>query len=160
MGRPADSDGLPEDRLETLLMGCGRPLLIAPAKAPMVALGSVMVCWKETPEAARALSAAMPLLTKAQQVIVVSIREDREPLRFALDDLVEGLAWHGIKADSNVLARDGRSTAELLFSTALAQRADLMVMGGYGHRHTRELLFGGCTQAAIEAAELPIFLLH
>jgi nucleotide-binding universal stress UspA family protein len=160
MGRPADSDGLPKDRLETLLMGSGRPLLIAPVKAPMAALSTVMVCWKEAPEAARAVSAAMPLLTRAHRVIVVSIRENSDRLQFALNDLVDALAWHGIKADSHVLARDGRSTTEVLFSTALRQQADLMVMGGYGHSHAREVLFGGCTQAAIEAAELPIFLLH
>src|SRR5205814_6085008 len=75
MARASKSDGLPEDRIESLLMGCGRPLLIASSGAPKSLLGTVMICWKECPDAARAVSAAMPLLSKAQRVVLVSIKE-------------------------------------------------------------------------------------
>jgi nucleotide-binding universal stress UspA family protein len=160
MARATQSDGLPPDRLETMLLQCGRPLLIVPSKRPMSALDCAIVCWKETPAAARALSAAMPLLTKAQRVIVVGVREGRAPEPGAIEDLVDQLAWHGIAADSQVLSRDGRSTEGVLFSTAQKQRADLIIMGGYSHAHAREALFGGCTQAVINAAEIPVFLVH
>ena len=76
MARPAVLDGLSPDRLETLVMGCGRPLLIAATGAPMRALDTAMVCWKETCDAARAVSAAMPLIAKARRVVVVSVGED------------------------------------------------------------------------------------
>jgi nucleotide-binding universal stress UspA family protein len=77
-----------------------------------------------------------------------------------VEDLVEQLAWHGVQAESQVLSGDAQSTVEVLFSMAQKLRADLMIMGGYGHTHAREIVFGGCTQAAIEAAEIPVFLLH
>lgn len=160
MARAAKSDGLPADRLETLLLQCGRPLLIVPARHPLARLDTAMVCWKETPDAARAVSAAMPLLTQARHVTVVSVEEDRAPLPSALDAVVDLLAWHGIDADTRLLTGDGRSTIEVLFSSAQDQKADLMVMGGYGHGHTREALFGGCTQAVIEAADIPVLLVH
>lgn len=160
MTRAAKSDGLPADRLETLLLQCGRPLLIVPPAQPLTRLDTAMVCWKETPDAARAVSAAMPLLTGAQHVTVVGVDEGGTPAPGALDAVVDQLAWHGIKADSQILARDGRSTIEALVSASQDRKADVMVMGGYGHGHTREALFGGCTQAVLEAAEIPVLLVH
>src|SRR5262249_12989636 len=62
VGRAKSPNGLPADFLEQLLVGCGRPVLIAgPSAAPTFA-GTIMVCWKESPEAARAVNAAMPFL--------------------------------------------------------------------------------------------------
>lgn len=158
--RATKLDGLPPDRLETLLMGCGRPLLIASAGTPMRTLGTAMVCWKETADAARAVSAATPLLTKAGRVVVVSVREDGDAPSDALADLMRQLGWHGIAADSDLLERGDHSTADALFAAARSHGADLMVMGAYGHRRLREVLFGGCTQSAIEVAQCPVFLMH
>jgi nucleotide-binding universal stress UspA family protein len=160
MARPTQSDGLPADRLETLLLECGRPLLVAPINPPNTRLNVAMVCWKETPDSARALSTAMPLLKTMGRVVVVSVREGRTPGPGTVDDLVNQLAWHGIDAESRVLSRNGASTAEVLFSVAQDRRVDLMIMGGYGHSHGREVLFGGCTQAALERATIPVFLMH
>jgi nucleotide-binding universal stress UspA family protein len=161
MARPSQLDGLPPDRLETLVLGSGRPLLIAPAGAPMRALGTAMVCWKETRDAAHALSAAMPLLAKAERVIVVGVNEDGGgALADAVDDVVQELAWNGISAEPHVVSRGARPTSDSLFAAARSHAADLMVMGAYGHRYLREALFGGCTQSAIEAAQCPILLVH
>jgi nucleotide-binding universal stress UspA family protein len=33
-------------------------------------------------------------------------------------------------------------------------------MGGYGHSRMREIVFGGFTQSVLEAAEIPVFLMH
>jgi hypothetical protein len=61
-----------------LLIGSGRPVLIA-GSAPTPALtGTITVCWKETAEAARAVNAAMPFLIRAKRVVIVSIVEDDE----------------------------------------------------------------------------------
>ncbi len=160
MARATKSDGLPAGRLETMLLQCGRPLLIVPANHPLTRLDTAMVCWKEAPDAARAVSAAMPLLAKARRVTVVGVEEGSAPQPGALDELVDQLAWHGINADAQLLAPDGRPTIEVLFSSAQSQKADVMVMGGYGHGHAREALFGGCTQAVIERGEIPVFLVH
>ena len=53
LGRRTGLNGLPPDLIERILLGCGRPLLIAPPQPPRLLVGTVMVCWKETPEAAR-----------------------------------------------------------------------------------------------------------
>jgi nucleotide-binding universal stress UspA family protein len=161
MARPTELDGLPTDRLETLVMECGRPLLIAPTGVPMRTLDTTMVCWKETRDAARAVSAAMPLIAKARRVVVVSVGEDGgETPPDAVEEVVRELAWNGIAAEAHILARDGRSTADVLFTAVASLGVDLMVMGAYGHRHLHESLFGGCTQSAIEGAHCPVFLMH
>ena len=161
MARPTVFDGLPPDRLEALVMGCGRPLLIASRRAPMRALDTAMVCWKETRDAARVVSAAMPLIAKARRVVVVSVGGgESEGLPDAVEEVVRELAWNGIAAEARVLARNGCSTADVLFAAAASHRVDLMVMGPYGHRHLREVLFGGCIQRAIEGAHCPVFLMH
>jgi nucleotide-binding universal stress UspA family protein len=160
MARAAKSDGLPADRLEALLLQCGRPLLIVPAKHPLARLDTAMVCWKERPDAARAVSAAMPLLTKVRRVTVVGVEEGCAQAPGALDAVVDQLAWHGINAESQAPTREGRSTIEVLVASARERKADLMVMGGYGHGPAREALLGGCTQAVIEAADIPVLLVH
>ena len=159
MARSAKSDGLPARRLEKLLLESGRPLLIVPPDRSMKRLGTTMICWRETPEAARAVSAAMPLLAKAQRVIVVSVTEGGVS-QAGTDDLLAQLACHGVDANFQVLMRGGRATSEVLFEAACEQKVDLMIMGAYGHGRMREILFGGCTQTAIETSDIPIFLMH
>ena len=76
IGRPTAPNGLPPNLLERLLLGSGRPLLI-PSRSPShPLLGTVMVCWKETAEAARAVGAAMPLLAKAEHVFLAGVEEE------------------------------------------------------------------------------------
>jgi nucleotide-binding universal stress UspA family protein len=162
MARSSESDGLPPSRLETLLIESGRPLLIAPAKPRAAALATIAVCWKEAAQSARALAAALPLLRSARRVVIVSVREGDVNCapEDALADLVRQLAWQGIAAEPHVVSPDGRSTAKALLCAARDQRADMVVMGAYGHWHLREIVFGGCTQTVIEGEELPVLLAH
>ncbi|MFI4987631.1 MAG: universal stress protein [Alphaproteobacteria bacterium] len=160
IARPTRANGMPADLLEILLVGCGRPILIAPAKAPDSVSGTVMVCWKETAEAARALAAALPLLAKAERVLFTAVVERGQPSGDMLADIARQMAWHGIRAEPQLLDNDGRPAAIQLAAQAAACRADLMVMGAYGRSRTRELIFGGCTQSALEWADVPVLLLH
>jgi nucleotide-binding universal stress UspA family protein len=123
-------------------------------------MNKVMVCWKEASDAARAVSAAMPILRKAEHVDVVSVCKAADSATEAVDEIVKQLRWHGIEAISRVYSYDGWSTADRLAMVAHELEASLLVMGGYGHRPAWEALFGGCTQAALEIAELPVFVLH
>lgn len=160
VGRATRPNGLPPDLLEQLLLVCGRPLLIAPAKAPRTLTGTVMVCWKETPEAARAVTAALPLLAKAKRVVFAAVVENGEPSLETLRDIARQMAWHGIRAKAHLVANTGRPAAEQLALTAAEHGADLMIMGGYGRSRARELIFGGCTQSVLGHADIPVFLLH
>jgi nucleotide-binding universal stress UspA family protein len=160
MARTEAPDGLPAKRLEKLLLESGLPLLLVPPARSIERLGTILVCWRETPDSARAVSAAMPLLTKAKRVVVVSVMEETSSLSSSVDDVVNHLLWHGIAAECQIRPRIGQSISEALFRVAREEKIDLMIMGAYGHSPLRESIFGGCTRTVIEAGDVPVFLMH
>ncbi|MGC2033342.1 MAG: universal stress protein [Steroidobacteraceae bacterium] len=160
LARPHHVDYMPSMLIEDLLIGSGRPIVIAPESAPSGAIDTVVVGWKETPAAARALTAAMPLLEHAKKVVLVSVTEGDSALPQALKHLVWQLAWHGIAAQTHIVRGKAGETPALLAQAAAEFQGDLLVVGGYGHRPLREFVFGGVTQALIENAKLPVFMLH
>ncbi len=164
IGRRPDLEGSATATLEAALLGSGRPLLIAPPIAPRTLENTVTVAWKDTPEAARAVSAAMPFLKNAQQVVIVEVHEGEhrgEGSRISsIEPVIAQLAWHGIKATGKIVASGKRPGAEMLLATAKVTSADLVVMGGYGHSRVREMVLGGFTRHVIRTAELPVLMSH
>ena len=142
--------------LEAALLETGRPLLIPAGKPsrPLIG-GSVAIAWKATPQAVRAVAAAMPFLSRASEIVVMTVDEGRGG--DDADRLLHNLAWHGLRA-RHVPLRAGRDPAETLLA-AVPSNAGLLVMGGYGHSRLRERVFGGFTQS-VEAAPLPVLLAH
>lgn len=160
MGRSRKPNGLPSNFLELLLLGCGRPVLIAgPAPASTVT-GTIMVCWKESADAARAVTAAMPFLARAKRVIFTTVAERNGDTAAAIDDVVRQFAWYGTPADVQVITPNGHPVQELLAGAAQACGADLIVSGAYGHSRLREVVFGGCTQSFIRHCDRPVLLMH
>lgn len=141
---------------ETVLMGSGRPVLVTPPKPPAKIGSHVVIAWNGSREAARAVGAAMPFLTRAGNVTVVSAGDAR-----SIDQkgLVAYLARHGIKAKT-VMVKPGADTGKAIVNAAVKARANLLVMGAYTHSRVRELIFGGVTEHAIENARLPVLMIH
>lgn len=160
LGRPHNRDYMPRELIQAILMGSGRPVVLAPEKAPSEALNTVVVGWKETPEAARALAASLPLLRQAERVILLSVEEEGAAAPKALEDLAGQLAWHGISAGVQVTSGKAGSARQQLQRTALQLQADLLVVGGFGHGLFREHMFGGVTQSLIDQALLPVLMMH
>jgi nucleotide-binding universal stress UspA family protein len=160
VGRAKRANGLPADFLDQLLMGSGSPILIASSAFEAKLTQTVMVCWKESPEAARAVGAAMPFLTNAERVVIASVAESGEDIARTMDELVHRLAWNGIAAETRVVAPEGKAIPEVLGSLARECGANLVVMGAYGRSRMREILFGGCTLEAIRHAEQSVLLMH
>ena len=115
MGRAVRPNGLPPDLLQALLLGCGRPVLLAPAAAPERLNGTIMVAWRETPDAARAMGAAMPLLTRAERVVFVAVEESDEGTKDAVEDVARQFSWNGVPASVELVKPAGRSVSEALF---------------------------------------------
>jgi nucleotide-binding universal stress UspA family protein len=146
--------------LETLLVDTGRPLLIPSAMAPVAAVAdTIAIAWKPVPQCARAVAAAMPLLSRAKEIVVLCVEEDAEGRRDEAERLVRNLAWHGLSSTAERLHPGHGRAAETLLAAA-KERAGLLVMGGYGHSRVREWVFGGFTQQALAEAPLPVLLAH
>ena len=156
--RGSGEDVLARSTLEAVLLETGRPILI-PAAAPIPAtFERIAIAWKPTPQAARATAFAMPFLTRAKDVVVVTVEEEAEGQSDA-DRLVRNMAWHGISAGTLQL-KPGPQGAAAALLPGVAGRADLLVMGGYGHSRLREWVFGGFTQIVLADAGLPVLLAH
>lgn len=128
-----------------LILSAGRPVLVAARGASRVAADKILVAWKDTREAHRAISDALPFLRGATDILVATVDEGNYGAeRESLADVVAWLNNHGIKARSDVLPLAG-SVGATLKTAAASMGADLIVSGGYGHRRLREWLLGGAT---------------
>jgi nucleotide-binding universal stress UspA family protein len=156
--RGGGEDAVGRSTLEAVLLECGRPVLI-PAASPLPAtFERIAIAWKPTPQAARAAAFAMPFLRRANELLVVTVDEAAEATHDA-ERLVRNLAWRGLAAKAERLTPGPEGAAPSLLA-GIAGRADLMVMGGYGHSRLRELVFGGFTQHMLADAPLPVLIAH
>jgi nucleotide-binding universal stress UspA family protein len=161
LGRPHHVDYMPTMLIEDLLTGCGRPIVIAPETPPNSMTGTIVVGWKETPESARALGAAYPLLEKAKHVVLLHIAEEDSGSQKFLAHLARQLKWHGISVEPRVIPNHSKENLSAqLTRVATELHADLLVVGGFGHGRLRELIFGGVTQSLLENADLPVFMMY
>jgi len=159
IGRPAEDQGVSVDTVETALLSSGRPVLIPPA-TPLTALPeTIVIAWKAAPEAARAVTAAMPFLALAKRVLIATVAEEQGLSDEEGARLMTGLCWHGLNASARHLQPDRLGAADTLLRAASAQRA-LVVMGAYGHSRMREWIFGGFTRHVMRGAEVPVLMMH
>jgi len=160
IGRAREGEPVAMEVIEAALMATGRPVLIAPAKAPSRLSGTVAIAWKNTPEAARAVAAARPFVAMADRVIILSVDEDAETDEQSCERLRHALCWHNRNTSVQRLKPDERPPVESLLAAARAAEADVLVMGGYGHSRVREVMFGGFTRHVLTGADLPVFMAH
>ena len=160
IGRPGDDQSAPSDTLEVALMNSGRPLLIPPS-APISALpDTVVIAWKPTPEAARAVAAAMPFLSAAKQIVIMTVAENETAIaEEGAARLMANLRWDGFSAAMRHFEPSAQGAADTLLAAAREQGM-LLVMGGYGHSRLREWIFGGFTQRILGQAEMPVLIAH
>lgn len=161
---PAFSDAFSLASPKDLVMQTGRPLLVVPDSARSLDVRSVLVAWKDTPEARRAIADAIPLLRLAKQVTVAEIPEgDDSPSAVAagVRDVTAWLSRHGVSAIMRVpeRRRDAAAMAELE-TIAGDVGAGLLVAGAYGHSRFRELILGGMTQHLINQSARCVLLSH
>jgi len=114
-------------------------------------LRSILVAWKDTPEARRAIVDALPMLRKAKDVTVVEIVEDdvdRPAAMSGVNDVVTWLSHHGVLAAEQVPSERGHAGAQLE-RIASEVGAGLIVAGAYGHLRFREWILGGVTKRLV-----------
>lgn len=158
--RPLDDPG--RQLFAGALIASGRPVLLVPADDAPHALGRVLVAWKSSREAARALHDALPLLKAAARVDVLIVdREGSAPADGDSDAMLIGhLGRHAIEATLVHQPGTGAPTGEAIAAYAARMHADLIVSGGYGRSRALEQAFGGVTRFLLEHATIPVFFSH
>ena len=161
---PAFSDSFALASPKDLVMQAGRPLLVVPDQITWLDLRSVLVAWKDTPEARRAVADALPMLRKARDVAIFEIPEqddDRSVVMARVSDVAAWLARHGVTATARVPEAAGNETAAAQLEKIAGDiGAGLIVAGAYGHSRFRELILGGVTQYLVTQSARCVLLSH
>jgi nucleotide-binding universal stress UspA family protein len=161
--RPNGASQEPEYLVESVLFGSGRHILLVPNRKPTKAMfDRILVAWSGTRESARALAEALPYLHKAQQTTVVVVDDEPPTEAQAMlgKDAVNHLKHHGIKAALHYARLRNHDVGATLIAEARRLKADLIVMGGYGHSRLREWLLGGATYELLQKAPVPLLIAH
>jgi nucleotide-binding universal stress UspA family protein len=122
-----------------------------------------LVAWKGTPEAARAVQGALPLLKAAETVRLWqanprSRREGEDPRSVAR--LAAYLARHGVPMEEPAARVSEQEPEQAIVTELESFGADLLVMGAYSRPRVQERLFGGMTAAIVPSARIPVLLAH
>ncbi len=156
------SSNVRKDFPEYLLLNGARPLLMVPARGSFDAVGTrILVAWNGSIEATRALTFALPLLQRAQTVVIMLINPGADGMDEGDDpgaDVGLYLARHGVRTEVMVKVGDEHDL-ELLDAISEC-KADLLVMGAYGHSRLREYLLGGATRTILRSMTVPVWLAH
>lgn len=149
---------------ETLIMNSGRPVLLLPnPPVPALVGRRVLLAWNDSREAVRAAFDAMPVLSRADTVLVAQLGEAnrREGAREnSAKGILAVLARHGVKGEVLPAASGGGNIGAALLDLAKSNNADLMVMGCYGHSRLRELVLGGASRHVLQHVRVPVLLSH
>lgn len=149
---------------EAMIFGSGRPVVIFrpnDARPAPQGLGTVVVAWDASRSAAAAVAAALPALTSARKVVVLTVLNEKATARSgAPQDLIRHLDRHGVAAEAMEFDAAGAKIGSVLDHVALRTEADLLVMGAFGHSRAREFILGGATRSMLEAPPVPVLLAH
>jgi nucleotide-binding universal stress UspA family protein len=163
VGPPAgvDEEGAaPHGFVESVILESATPAIVVPFSDHRQTIGErVLVAWNGSASAARALKASLPLLREAASVHVATWGVQAPVAPFSRLDVCTWLRRHGIDAELHHSA-SAAHVANDLAALAREVRADLVVMGGYGHSRIREQVFGGVTRALLAKPPAPMLLSH
>jgi nucleotide-binding universal stress UspA family protein len=141
--------------LGELIHSAGRPILIPRDDLEPLGAHKIVIAWKDTREARRAVADAMPFIVHAREVLVATVEEqERQHAMETVNDVVRYLIHHGARARGEIFSCHAPSDGETLISITRQFGADLIVSGAYGHSRLREWLLGGVTRLLLRETSL------
>lgn len=150
--------------VSALLLESGRPVLVVPprTRAPQPPR-RILLAWRPTAEAARAVHDALPFLVRAERVDVLVVDPpgvERDDGQQPGADIATHLVRHGVTANVVVRESQGRAVSSILLEHARGMPAQMIVAGGYGHSRLREWVTGGVTRELLGSSPVPLLLSH
>lgn len=137
------------------------PVLLVPESAQGFDVSApVLVAWNGSSEAANALRTALPLLARARDVVLLSVREPSDAPQLATSAAARYLERHGVTATVREEAPAGGGVAETIAAIAQETGTGCIVMGAYGRSRLREFILGGVSRSLLAAPPVPLLLSH
>lgn len=166
MSRPYEGDesGMWDIVFEAVLFEGGRSILVVPpGYRPPDAIRRVLVCWRDSREAARAVAEAAPFLNKATKVTVLAVDPETKKdtgKSQPTADIAKHVSRCGAPVEVHSVQSLGRDIGDVILDQARRISADLIVMGGYGHSRARQWIIGGATRNTLATSDAPILMAH
>jgi nucleotide-binding universal stress UspA family protein len=144
------------------ILRLGRPALVVPDGVSALRAEHVVIGWKDTREARRALQDCLPFLHEATRVTIVEIcaSGEEEQASQHISDVANYLARHRIKSGPKVILHQHGPAAAQLIRLAHDEDADLLITGAYGHSRVGEWLFGGMTRDLLATSPFCCLMSH
>lgn len=139
------------------VMQLGRPVLVVPPDLDHLDAKRVVIGWKNTREARRAVWDALPFLKRASEVLVVSVDDGASSEG---QDTLRLLQAHDVSAIRVRRDAQGELVSLALVEAAAEHGADLIVTGAYGHGRLREWVVGGVTRELLAGAPVCCLMSH
>jgi len=163
---PADPDNTSYGLADALLFEGACACLVVPHSGKIATPGNrVLLTWNASRESAHALREGMPLLKRADTVVVLSSEPDDGDNELAnghphAQALLHLLESHGVEAVSSGISNPDMNATDGIIGQAAEMNADLIVMGAYGHARLREIILGGVTRDLLKLAPTCLLLAH
>jgi nucleotide-binding universal stress UspA family protein len=146
------------------VFGSSAPVVVVPDTAARDTAGArIVVAWNRSREATRAIHGALPLLRRAERVLVLEGEPVENPFglrRLPQLDLRAWLERHGVAAEFRDFKPPAKERGAALLDAAHAESCDLVVMGAWGHSRITELVLGGTTRHVFQSSDLPLLVGH
>jgi nucleotide-binding universal stress UspA family protein len=143
----------------TIVLAAGRPVLVVPPEIDRLDLSRVLVAWKDTREARRAIRDALPFLKLADEVsIAVAKTPGAEEADAQLADVASYLGRHDVRVGQQIATVASDDEEHLLLDLAKQHRVSLIVAGAYGRTRLSEWIFGGVTRHLLLNSPVPCLL--
>ncbi len=120
----------------------------------------IVLAWKPTREAARAMHAALPWLQRAHMIHLATEKTEAGGSWPGVAQVQSWMRLHGVKAEIKPRVTGSGDVGENLLALADEISADLLVMGCFGHSRARELLLGGASRTVLRSMTLPVLMAH
>jgi nucleotide-binding universal stress UspA family protein len=159
VGQPGTKQNRPRAAtVETVLFESGRPAFIVPPTPPATLGRSILIAWNRSTETSRTVALGMPLLLRAERVIVLEVAGWGKGDATGAD-LVRSLRRQGVPAEAQTV-KDTGGAGRTVLTTAAATDCDLLFKGAYTVSRFRQMIFGGPTTHILARSELPVFMAH
>jgi len=152
------------DVLGEALLSCRTPcLILPPGWQGKASFNHLALAWSGSIESIRAIHAALPLARLAARVELIDgespVYDDDQERAPHFEPHVY-LASHGIDVHTRRIHATPHEAGEALLREVAQSRADLLIMGAYGHSRLRERVLGGATRHVLQHAVIPVLMQH
>ena len=139
-----------------VILAAGRPVMVLPRGVRSLPALRILIAWKDTREARRAVRDALPLLKGAQDVSIAVAKPQRgEGVDEQIADVAKYLARHGVAVRQQIATFAEEEAGQILLQLAKERHADLVVAGAHGRTRLSEWIFGGVTRHFLTISSVP-----